>query len=453
MGGRMGRAGAKLGGAVLVGVMSVIPWATTAGAAASGPGSYQGSASGDALVVTVGGTKLVGGDTTATDASTPSADATGSGQLLPMVVGNQHATVTTNGGTQSLPQACGTPPLPSLPAPLGSLLTLGLGCGAAQASVDTTGQPTSSGTGSAASLGVGVGNLLTTVVTAGSPLYTALQGVLGTLPTLPVGGLSLGSLLTTLGVSAASTTGLVSVNAGSSTSSVTTTATAETATSTDSGATINLLPGAGANGGPLVSITVGQASSTATLDRGTANGTATANPALVSVTVNTPLAPPVNETVAVGATDTLLAGTPLASTIAVSSGTTTQAAGSASATSHGVTLDLLTGVPGGPVTIDLATGTASVGGVAPAAVVPATTPPAPAAVVTPAPAPAPAPAVVPGVTIVHTGEPWAGSLPLVFAALALALGSLLVWRRRVVATVGRVAHRMVGSGRGGPGAR
>jgi hypothetical protein len=60
-----------------------------------------------------------------------------------------------------------------------------------------------------------------------------------------------------------------------------------------------------------------------------------------------------------------------------------------------------------------------------------------------------APAAVPNVTAVHTGEPWAGSLPL--AVTALALGIAMVWRRRLLSVAGRIAHRFPGSGRGGSG--
>ena len=447
---------AKIAAAVLIGGMVVVPWASTgAGAASTAPGSFSGNAAGDALVVSLGGNKLIGGDTTAADDNTPSSDATGSGELLPVLTGSQHATSTAPNTSQILPQVCGTPPVPSLPAPLGTLLSLGLGCGSAQSAVDGNSLPSSTGSGSAASINVGVGNLLTQVVTAGSPLAGALQTLFGALPALPAGGIDLGTLLTQLGVSAASTTGLLSVNAGSSTSAVTSTSSTVTATSSESGATISLLQGAGAGGGPAVTIAVGKASSAATLDRGAGTASATDDPALVTVTVSSALTPAQTITLNVGASDTVLAGTPLESTISVGSGTTTQAGGSASATSHGVTLDLLTGVDGG-ITIDLATGTASVNGVAPAAVTAVTTPPSAAAAAAPAAAPAApaapvaaAPAAVPNVTAVHTGEPWAGSLPL--AATTLALGIAMVWRRRLLSFAGRIAHRFPGTGRGGSG--
>ncbi|MGA8372945.1 MAG: hypothetical protein WB765_22650, partial [Acidimicrobiales bacterium] len=93
-------------------------------------------------------------------------------------------------------------------------------------------------------------------------------------------------------------------------------------------------------------------------------------------------------------------------------------------------LDLLTGLPGGGISIDLASSTASVSGGAAA-------PPPPAAIPASAPAP-PAPAPIAGVTAVHTGEPWAGSLPIVAVALVAGLG--LIFRRRLRALIPVLAH-------------
>jgi hypothetical protein len=255
------------------------------------------------------------------------------------------------------------------------------------------------------------------------------------LPTPPVGGISLGDLLTSLGLSVAQTTGLATISAGTSTGSVSTTASSATATNTSSGGTIAILPGAGGSGLPAASITLGAATTTATLDRTGGAGTATASPSVVTVTVNDPVTGSNTITLAPGQSQTLLAGTPLASTISVGSSNTTQGPGSATATAQGVVLSLLTGLPGGGITIDLASSSASVTGLALAAAV---TPP----VAAPAP---PAGAPIPGVTAVHTGEPWGGSLP--FIALALVAGLGLIYRRRLAAFIPVLAHgtRAIGS--------
>jgi hypothetical protein len=409
----------------------------TSASAASAPGSFQLNAQGDALSINLAGTPLTGGDSTITaDNSTPKADAQGSGELLPVLSGSQHAVVTSPGQSQTLAQTCATP---SIPAPLSTYLSAGLGCGSAQAALDGNSLPTAGSSGSVAQLSLGDGNLGSTLVTDGSPLFTALTTIFGTLPALPGGGETLDQLLTTLGASVASTTGLATINAGTSTGSVSATATSATATNTSSGAVIALLPGAGGGGNPAVSITLGAATTTATLDRTGGAGTASASPAVVTLTINNPITGANTVSLAPGQSQTLLAGTPLASTISVGSSTVTQGPGGASATAHGVTLDLLTGLPGGGITIDLASSNSSVAGAALAAAV---TPPAAAPPAAPAP---PAGAPIAGVTAVHTGEPWGGSLP--FIALALVAGLGLIYRRRLGALIPVLAHgtRALGS--------
>jgi hypothetical protein len=411
--------------ASLVMAASLGGFASVAGAAASGPGAFQLNAQGDALAISIAGTKLVGGDSTISADATPNTDAQGSGQLLPSVSGSQHATASASGQDQNLAQTCASP---AVPPPLDTYLSAGMGCGSAQAAVDGNGLPNAGSSGSVASLTIGAGTALTQLVQAGTPVYTALQGVLGQLPALPAGDISLGDLLTQLGLSVAATTGLATVSAGTSTGSVSATTASATATNTSSGATIDLLPGAGLNSLPLASITVGAAKATATLDRTGGAGTATAEPGVVTLTTNTP-AGSNSTTIAPGQSQTLLAGTPLASTISVGSSTVNQGAGAANASAQGVVLDLLTGLPGGGISIDLASSTASVTGTA--------APAPPAAIPASAPAP-PAPAPIAGVTAVHTGEPWGGSLPIV--ALALVAGLGLIYRRRLRALVPVLAH-------------
>ncbi|MDA8341082.1 MAG: hypothetical protein M0007_02490, partial [Actinomycetota bacterium] len=177
------------------------------------------------------------------------------------------------------------------------------------------------------------------------------------------------------------------------------------------------------------SVTVGKATATSSLDRGTAAGTASVDPGLVSITFGTAATGVHTVTIAPGQSQTFLAGTPLASTISVGSGSVTQGTGAATAVAHGVTLDLLQGVDGG-ITVDLATAGTSVSGAAPAA--PAALPFTPGTT-TPSPAPAPAPAQIVGATSVHTGEPWGGAAPIV--GVALASGLALVYRRRMVRIV------------------
>ncbi len=414
-------------------------FATTAVATPTGPGSFQLSASGDALSISAVGNSLTAGHATAAADSSPSASATGAGELLPVLSGNQTATVTQAGQNQTLPQSCASP---SVPSPLSTYLSSGAGCGSAQAAIDGTGLPSATSTGTVAEGSIGAGSALDTVITSASPLIGPLEQLFGTLPSIPVSGTTLSNLLTELGIAAVTTTGLATVNVGSSTGNVAATATSGTATDTSNTGTIDLLPGAGLSGAPSVSISVGQSTATATLNRTTGAGTASVSPTVVNVTTSNPVSGTTTVPVNAGGSVSVLAGTPLASTIAVGTSSVTQGQGAASAMAQGVTLDLFSGVDGG-IDITLATSTASVTGAALA-----TTPPAPPAAVTAQASPVSAPAgaaTVPGVTTVHTGEPWGGALPLVGLALASGLG--LVYRRRLGALVPVLAHgtRFVGA--------
>ncbi len=214
---------------LLVLLSSVVFVAFTDGAAGAALApTWKGSASAQALKVSLAGTSLVGGDATSSLSGTPAEgasassqmqspdlQATGSGELLPVLTAQQSARVTAAGRQDSLPQACGTPSLPSLPAPFTSLLALGAGCGSATATA-TGPDEAASATGSVANLTIGLGGLLKDVpgLSSGlSSLTSALQSALGSLPSLPGGGVSPTSALS-------SVLGVLSHAPGSQSSSV-----------------------------------------------------------------------------------------------------------------------------------------------------------------------------------------------------------------------------------------
>src|SRR6202042_3622974 len=109
--------------------------------------------------------------------------------------------------------------------------------------------------------------------------------------------------------------------------------------------------------------------------------------------------------------------------IEVGGGAATPGQGSGSAQAGDVELDLLTGISGG-IDLNLVTSQRSADGAPAAPALPAPVPPAAA------PAAA-APSVVPNVTSVHTGEFWAGPLPIVLLVGMGLTGLLLVARRRI----------------------
>lgn len=438
--------GSIAGALGLAGATGVVaPVLVPAAGAATSTGAYTAAASGTGLEIAVGGTKLLGGTSKASaDGSTVAAE--GIGEVTPGAVSDQKATVSNAGGSQTANRSCAQPANP-FPAPLGSLLQLGLACGGASASQSATGVPSASATGQVATIGIASPSALpTTKVLPSSTLATKLTSILGPLPTIPSGGLPLPTLLNQVakGVSGgAAITSLVQATAGVSTSAIAGNGTSVTASSKDTGIRLALLTGLGAGGGPLLTVAVGASSAQSSVDLTKGTVTSSDTPAAVTVTLDPPSGSPQTVSVAPGISQTFLGGTPLAVTVAVGGGSTSgNGTTHSTATATGVTIDALQGVGAGSTGtnggIDLRLGGAatSASGTAPVAVPVA----AAASSSSPAPpAPAPAPAVT-GATTVHTGEPWAGPLPFVLLALSLLTGAGLLARRRLVPLVSLVGR-------------
>jgi hypothetical protein len=404
---------------------------TSSAGAADAPGTYNVSATGSVLTLNVLGAVTISGAASSAGAGSGKAStATGSGLTSPLGNSTDTATEDTAGGSDAPAQVCG--PFPSLSVVVASV---GSACGQASASEDSRSNPTATGTGSLPQITLGSGlsaltapissTVSSTVTTLLGPVQTALSTVNSTagaaLPT--TGGISLNTLISDLEhISLSGVADLATVDLGTSTSSITTATNSaghviETATTTTTGTTINLLPGL-LGGSPLATVTVGHNSATTAVDRTTGAVTASDDPSDVSVTI-------AGQTISIGegtGPTPILAGTPLASTIEVGGGSATPGQGSGSAQAGDVELNLLTGVEGG-IDLDLVTSQTSADGAA-AATSPITATPAATPI-------AAAPSVVPNVTTVHTGEYWAGTLPIVLVAGMGLAGLILVARRRL----------------------
>jgi hypothetical protein len=410
--------------------------ALAAGVAGADPGpSYALQASGQALKITVGGTSLVGGSSTASAGIAQAPMATGAGELSPVLTSSQTASASSPSASQVLQPTCAASPPGSFPPPFSSILNVGVACGSASASQDPDGYPSATATGQVVSLSVSPSaSALPVPVSPGSTLSNTLQTLFGSLPPVPVAGSTLMAVLQ--GVAAAANvnwSSLVSASLGTSTSTVTANSASASATVIDAGDTIDLLTGLGSGGGPLLTVAVGQAEATASADRASGNVTAADTPATVSVTLSPPVGSPQTVSVAPGQSQTFLSGTPLQTTISVGSGTAHSGQGSGSASAAGLTIDALQGVGAssaaatdGGIDIELATAAASVTAGSPATVAAASVPPPPA--------------VVPGVTTVHTGEPWAGPLPIALLGLGMLSGLALVVRGRLSSMTSLLHH-------------
>lgn len=390
------------------------------------------SSSAEGLHVTLPNFTLTSGSASSQAASDGSLSAVGAGLLAPSPSGKATANAAP-GHSASSPRSCGGT-LPSFPAPFTGLVTAGLACGSASAKSTSASQGSALATGEAGELKVNLAPVLSQVVKSSSPLASALQGVLGQLPSIPQGGESVSSLLASIEHSATSDQ-TAEVAVGPSTSSTHLASHAFTTTAEARGSVITILPGAGKDGAALAKIIVGGAKATASVG---ANGktapAATDDPALVTVEVDAPATGPKTYSVVPGQSLTILGGTPLQSTIKVAAGSVTTApSGAVTAMADAVQIDLAAGAGASPATaynggldIELAAAQATAHPQPKPAVAVAhkTKKPAPPA----RPAPALAASSVPNATSPHTGLPWAGGLPIVAAAAAAGAG-LLGWPR------------------------
>ncbi|HZU73314.1 MAG TPA: hypothetical protein VE990_11155 [Acidimicrobiales bacterium] len=335
---------------------------------------FAGNAAATALKLAVLGNSVTEGVSNVAGGSNLSASAHAIGELAPTLVttAEQSVSVSSDNSTASKPQICGGVTLPQLPNPFPAL-SANVACSAVTAAVKG-GLPSAQAVGTVAGVTADAHALFNTVL---QPIEPALQSIFGALPSQlnPVTS-TVSDLLNQLG-----NTRTLAVNIGNSTSSLTTTAASVTSNATAQGGEVDIL---GLDGTPLAKIVVGSASAQAVYDRATGHAVPTFNPALVTVTITPPAASGLAAqtlTVAPGVTQTILAGTPLQSTITVAGGSTaTNPDGSVTATSAGVELNLLQGLGAstatsydGGIDLALAKATASVGGT-----------PAVAAVVTPA---------------------------------------------------------------------
>ncbi len=341
------------------------------------PESFIATAAARGLDLNVFGTKVTIGQASALINSTPLARASGAGVVL--------APGTVSSSEVSAPNQSAAPPKACLlNLPVAALLAVELACG--ESKVDTSnGAPSAIGKGSVAGVDVAALNALDPVVQLLQTLLNQLlpvvdQTVGSVVTTLPgIGGL-VGSLAGTLGLGTTSSinpvtslvsslldgvrraTGLVDITLGESTAQAVTTAAAVTATANAAGAQIDLLPGLTIGGTPLLSIIVGQAKSVSTFDRGTAKSTPTFDAAVARVHLGALLGG-VDLPIQLGAPLTLLAGTPLETTISLGAGRTVTDPNTGAVASYadGVSIQLLKGLNGG-IGLELAHAETGAGG-------------------------------------------------------------------------------------------
>ncbi|MHB1447324.1 MAG: hypothetical protein ACYCTI_09990 [Acidimicrobiales bacterium] len=381
--GAVGVLGAAMAAGPALAATTVVGPVSISTGAAGTPEVFAGSASGTALKLSIAGQSLTAGISSAQVASNLTAVASAVGQLAPIAAtAQQQASVKGNGQVQAPAEECGTPALPSLPAPFPGL-TAGLACSSVIAGVKD-GQPTAMARGTVADITANAAATFTTVL---QPVLAPVQQIFGELHKIAPGLDPATSTVTQL-LNVLQNSQTLGLHLGESSSMVQTLAGKVTALNIASGGEVDIL---GIGGSPVAKIVIGSSQAEAVYDRATGKATPSFNPALVTVTINplpaTGLAAQ-TLTVAPGQSLTILQGTPLQSTITVADGSSTvNKDGSVTAVADGVSLDLLQGLgassptaTNGGIDLALAESTASVGGkpaIAPAPVVEATsiTPP------------------------------------------------------------------------------
>ncbi|HEX2048051.1 MAG TPA: hypothetical protein VHF27_09815 [Acidimicrobiales bacterium] len=377
----------RLGAVVLSALVTAAVLAMPASAQTEGqtvvtrPESFIATAAARGLELNLFGTRVTIGQSSALVNSTPSAKASGAGvALVSGTVSNSEV----NAPNQSAapPKAC------VLDLPLAELLAIELACGESRVTTED-GAPSAFGAGSVAGVDLPALSALEPVIdllrallaellevvdgTVGSVL-TGLDPALGNLLGGLAGNLGLGE-----GASVAPVSGLVdglldgieratsllNVELGASTAEAVTTAQAVTATANAAGAQIDLLPGLTLGGAPLLSIIVGQAKSVSTFDRGTARSTPSFDAAVARVRLGLPLlgAAVTDIPIQLNQPLTLLAGTPLETTISLGAGRTVTDPNTGSVASYadGVSVHLLKGLNGG-IALELAHAETGAGG-------------------------------------------------------------------------------------------
>ena len=341
----------------LAGVVITAFAAPAAHAATGTPETFNATGAARALHVSVLGQDATFGVTDGTVGAPLTAVANAAGQLLQPATLSK-VSLSADNSTASDPTS-GQPKcaLPALPDPLGSILKADIACSLAQANI-SKGLPNATSTAGVATVGVNAQTVLSQVLgnaTLGQvtgavdQVQQALQPVLDQIANATKGtpvqidpSLKLSDLLNAL-----TTQQTLSLSLGNSTSNLTTVANTLTSASSAAGGQIKILPIAALNNTPLATVTIGSSKTSAVYDRVKGAGSASFDAALVTVDLAPALGLPAavsHISVAPGQTVTILAGTPLESTITLADGKTTSDGKSASAVADGVSVQLFKGL-------------------------------------------------------------------------------------------------------------
>lgn len=346
------------------------------GAGAQSPPEYAGTSAGEALSLSVLGQKLTVGSTATEIDSSPKASASGAGFATPIFSAGATTAAVQGTGTQGSTEPTCEAPIEQIPG-----ISIGLACGSAFATVGADG-PSASATGTVGEIVINpVEQLLATpLAEVLGPVEGGLDQLLGALapvlgPIDDASGLGLDDTLQELVDNLFSGADLVSITLGANESSTSAAGGVVTSECSSDGIQIDVLGAEALGVPPVISIVLGEASTSVTADRNGGEPTAVANPSLA--TIRSPLVPNGELPLSIGQTIELPLPEPLGTTV-ISAAAGTRGVdenGLTFATAGAFTLELLNGeaLQGG-IQLDIAGCTSAAGAVVPAAVTPPQTP-------------------------------------------------------------------------------
>ncbi len=360
---RFGRIGVATA-ALAVAVGTALP----AGAQEDTTHTFPSTAEADAFELTISGMGASGGSTDAAGDSTPLATANGAGFLSPLGgVGETSATAEGPDQSEEVAEMCGSAPLDQVFDEFGGALVLDLACSSASASTPG-GLPQALSTARVGSLEVGVPDAVadTPVGDLADQITDGLGGLEGSpgLPTLPglpgEGELPTSELqvvIDNLADTLSNGGTLLTATIGDTASSVETTADVVSSAGEAEGAEIVVLPDF--VGGPLATITLGQATADASIDRNTGDPTGAFSVAPITVALNPAVAaalglPQSTVEVPAGETIALPLPAPLNSSITPASGEVVEEENGVAVTASAARFDIAAGLPGGGIVLGLA---------------------------------------------------------------------------------------------------
>ena len=336
-------------------------------AGAQQPPPYRSLAEGTALELSLLGQGLTIGLSQAGVDGTPAATAYAAGALLPGVAfGEESADIANPGDGQA---TCSELTLP----PDVAVLDLAVACGNATAAA----APTATSSAGVASIAVSATELLNDTPLSAIPVQSTIDQVLTGLAPVFDGvselGLDAGSLVSELLAGITQGGDVVAVDLGPSGATAGATDPSATASATAQGAVIRVIDRALLQLPPVLTVEVGAAAATATVDRATGVATTEIDPALVRITVAPDIATILGLTqnvidVAPDQDICIPLPEPLQSCITAAGGRTIDTEdGGKRAESEGVSLRLLTGLPEGGIVLNLAATAAEAAAAAPVA--------------------------------------------------------------------------------------